>query len=89
MASFGINKFSDAMQGGDLNSLKTQVLVDGEVYVKQANFGKLAMMAFAKKPVTLTKDKTVIDFVGNNKTNSKIEIHTTITVIVVKTTRRS
>ena len=43
-------------------------------------------MAFAKKPVTLTKDKTVIDFVGNNKTNSKIEIHTTITVIVVKTT---
>ena len=86
VASFGINKFSDAMQGGDLNSLKTQVLVDGEVYVKQANFGKLAMMAFAKKPVTLTKDKTVIDFVGNNKTNSKIEIHTTITVIVVKTT---
>ena len=86
VASFGINKFSDAMQGGDLNSLKTQVLVDGEVYVKQANFGKQAMMAFAKKPVTLTKDKTVIDFVGNNKTNSKIEIHTTITVIVVKTT---
>ena len=34
----------------------------------EANFGKLAMMAFAKKPVTLTKDKTVIDFVGNNKT---------------------
>lgn len=86
VASFGINKFSDAMQGGDLNSLKTQVLVDGEVHVKQANFGKQAMMAFAKKPVTLTKDKTVIDFVGNNKTNSKIEIHTTITVIVVKTT---
>ena len=86
VASFGINKFSDAMQAGDLNSLKTQVLVDGEVHVKQANFGKQAMMAFARYPVTLTKDKTVIDFVGNNKTNPKIEIHTTITVIVVKTT---
>ena len=86
VASFGINKFSDAMQGGDLNSLKTQVLVDGEVHVKQANFGKQAMMALVKKPVTLTKDKTVIDIVGVDKKNPNIEIHTTITVIVVKTT---
>lgn len=86
VASFGINKFSDAMQGGDLNSLKTQVLVDGEVHVKQANFGKQAMMALVKKPVTLTKDKTVIDIVGADKKNPNIEIHTTITVIVVKTT---
>lgn len=28
VASFGINKFTDAMQAGDLNSLKTQILVD-------------------------------------------------------------
>ena len=74
------------MQAGDLNTLKTQILVDGEVHVKQANFGKQAMMAFVKKPVTLTKDKTVIDIVGVDKKNPKIEIHTTITVIVVKTT---
>lgn len=86
VASFGINKFSDAMQAGDLNSLKTQILVDGEVHVKQANFGKQAMMALVKKPVTLTKDKTVIDIVGVDKKNPNIEIHTTITVIVVKTT---
>ena len=86
VASFGINKFSDAMQGGDLNTLKTQILVDGEVHVKQANYGKMAMMALVKKPVTLTKDKTVIDIVGVDKKNPKIEIHTTITVIVVKTT---
>lgn len=86
VASFGINKFTDAMQAGDLNSLKTQILVDGEVHVKQANFGKPAMMALVKKPVTLTKDKTVIDIVGVDKKNPKIEIHTTITVIVVKTT---
>ena len=86
VASFGINKFTDAMQAGDLNSLKTQILVDGEVHVKQANFGKPAMMALVKKPVTLTKDKTVIDIVGVDKKNPKIEIHTTITVFVVKTT---
>ena len=86
VASFGINKFTDAMQAGDLNSLKTQILVDGEVHVKQANFGKSAMMALVKKPVTLTKDKTVIDIVGVDKKNPKIEIHTTITVMVVKTT---
>lgn len=86
VASFGINKFTDAMQAGDLNSLKTQILVDGEVHVKQANFGKPAMMALVKKPVTLTKDKTVIDIVGVDKKNPKIEIHTTITVMVVKTT---
>ena len=86
VASFGINKFTDAMQAGDLNSLKTQILVDGEVHVKQANFGKQAMMAFVKKPVPLTKDTTVIDIVGVDKKNPKIEIHTTITVIVVKTT---
>lgn len=86
VASFGINKFSDAMQGGDLNTLKTQILVDGEVHVKQANYGKMAMMALVEKPVTLTKDKTVIDIVGVDKKNPKIEIHTTITVMVVKTT---
>ena len=86
VGSFGINKFSDAMQAGDLNTLKTQILVDGEVHVKQTKFGKQAMMALVKKPVTLTKDKTVIDIVGVDKKNPNIEIHTTITVIVVKTT---
>lgn len=86
VASFGINKFTDAMQAGDLNSLKTRILVDGEVHVKQANFGKPAMMALVKKPVALKKDTTVIDIVGVDKKNPKIEIHTTITVMVVKTT---
>ena len=86
VASFGINKFTDAMQAGDLNSLKTRILVDGEVHVKQANFGKPAMMALVKKPVALKKDTTVIDIVGVDKKNPQIEIHTTITVIVVKTT---
>ena len=86
VGSFGLNKFSDAMHGTSLNSMKTQVLVDGKVHVKTTNFGRSTMMQFAKKPVPLTKDKTVIDIVGVDKTNPKIEIHTTITVIVVKTT---
>ena len=86
VGSFGIHKFSDAMQDNGLNGMKTQILVDGEVYIKQVAAGKSAMMNFAKKPVALTKDTTVIDIVGVDKKDSKIEIHTTITVIVVKTT---
>ena len=86
VGSVGLNKFTDAMHGTGLNSMKTQVLVDGKVHVKQTNFGRSTMMQFARKPVPLTKDKTVIDIVGVDKKNPKIEIHTTITVIVVKTT---
>ena len=86
VGSVGLNKFSDAMHGDGLNSMKTQVLVDGEVHVKQTNYGRSTMMQFARKPVPLKKDKTVIDIVGVDKKNPKIEIHTTITVIVVKTT---
>ena len=86
VGSVGLNKFSDAMHGDGLNSMKTQVLVDGNVHVKQTNYGRSTMMQFARKPVPLKKDKTVIDIVGVDKKNPKIEIHTTITVIVVKTT---
>ena len=86
VASVGLNKFTDAMHGAGLNNMKTQVLVDGEVHVKQTNYGRSTMMQFAKKPVPLKKDTTVIDIVGVDKKNPKIEIHTTITVIVVKTT---
>ena len=86
VGSVGLNKFSDAMHGTGLNLMKTQVLVDGKVHVKQTNFGRSTMMQFARKPVPLTNDKTVIDIVGVDKKNPNIEIHTTITVIVVKTT---
>lgn len=34
----------------------------------------------------MKKDKTVIEFVGTSSKDEKIEIHTTVTVIVVKTT---
>lgn len=86
VANVGLNKFTDAMHGAGLNNMKTQVLVDGEVHVKQTNFGRSTMMQFAKKPVPLKKDTTVIDIVGVDKKNPKIEIHTTVTVVVVKTT---
>ena len=86
VGSFGIEKMMYCMQGTGLNGMKTQILVDDVVYVKQTKAGKSTMGSFVKKPVALTKDKTVIDIVGNHKTDKTIEIHTTITVIVVKTT---
>ena len=86
VGSFGIKKMMYCMQGTGLNNMKTEILVDGGVYVKQTGAGKSTMNGFVNKPVTLTKDKTVIDIVGIDKKDSKIEIHTTITVIVVKTT---
>ena len=86
VGSFGIEKMMYCMQGKGLNDMKTQILVDDVVYVKQTKAGKSTMGSFVKKPVALTKDKTVIDIVGNHKTDKTIEIHTTITVIVVKTT---
>ena len=86
VGSFGIKKMMYCMQGKGLNDMKTQILVDDVVYVKQTKAGKSTMGSFAQKPVALTKDTTVIDIVGNHKTDKTIEIHTTITVIVVKTT---
>ena len=86
VGSFGISNMRYCMQGRGLNGMKTQILVDKGVYVEQTDAGKAAMKSFVGKPVALTKDKTVIDIVGNHKTDNTIEIHTTITVIVVKTT---
>ena len=86
VGTIGIKKITDAMHGNGLNGMKTQVLVDEKVHVEPTNAGRSTMMKFVKKPVPITKDTTVIDIVGNHKTDKTIEIHTTITVIVVKTT---
>ena len=86
VGTIGIKKITDAMHGNGLNGMKTQVLVDEKVHVEPTNAGRSTMMKFVKKPVPITKDKTVIDIVGNHKTDKTIEIHTTITVVVVKTT---
>ena len=86
VGTIGIKKITDAMHGNGLNGMKTKVLVDEKVHVEPTNAGRSTMMKFVKKPVPITKDKTVIDIVGNHKTDKTIEIHTTITVIVVKTT---
>ena len=86
VGTIGIKKVTDAIHGSGLNGMITKILVDGEVHVKPMNFGRPTMIQFAKKPVPITKDKTVIDIVGNHKTDKTIEIHTTITVVVVKTT---
>ena len=69
-----------------MKTLKSKILVDGEVHIAERKALVPVMQAFAKKPVPLKKDKTVIEFVGTSSKDEKIEIHTTVTVIVVKTT---
>ena len=83
--SVGVESMMKCMPNSSSSGLKAKILVDGEVHVQHAN-AKGAMMQFANKPVALTKEKTVIDIVWNHKTDKTVEIHTTLTVIVVKTT---
>ena len=86
VASYGIAKFSNAMGNASLKGLKTKILVNGEVHIAEQKQLVPAMQAFVKKAVPLKGDTTVIEFVGTNSKDANIEIHTTITVIVVKTT---
>lgn len=76
----------NVMGNSGLKTLKSKILVDGEVHIAERKMLVPVMQAFAKKPVPLAKDKTVIEFVGTNSKDDKIEIHTTVTVVVVKTT---
>ena len=86
VGSFGVSYFMNVMGNSGLKTLKSKILVDGEVHIAERKALVPVMQAFAKKPVPLKKDKTVIEFVGINSKDEKIEIHTTVTVIVVKTT---
>lgn len=83
---FGVSYFMNVMGNSGLRTLKSKILVDGEVHIAERKMLVPVMQAFAKKPVPLAKDKTVIEFVGTSSKDPKIEIHTTVTVIVVKTT---
>lgn len=83
---FGVSYFMNVMGNSGLKTLKSKILVDGEVHIAERKMLVPVMQAFARKPVPLAKDKTVIEFVGTNSKDDKIEIHTTVTVIVVKTT---
>lgn len=83
---FGVSYFMNVMGNSGLNTLKSKILVDGEVHIAERKMLVPVMQAFARKPVPLAKDKTVIEFVGTSSKDDKIEIHTTVTVIVVKTT---
>lgn len=76
----------NVMGNSGLKALKSKILVDGEVHIAERKALVPVMQAFAKKPVPLAKDKTVIEFVGTSSKDPKIEIHTTVTVVVVKTT---
>ena len=83
---FGVSYFMNVMGNSGLKTLKSKILVDGEVHIAERKMLVPVMQAFARKPVPLAKDKTVIEFVGTSSKDPKIEIHTTVTVIVVKTT---
>ena len=83
---FGVSYFMNVMGNSGLKTLKSKILVDGEVHIAERKMLVPVMQAFARKPVPLAKDKTVIEFVGTSSKDDKIEIHTTVTVIVVKTT---
>ena len=83
---FGVSYFMNVMGNSGLKTLKSKILVDGEVHIAERKMLVPVMQAFARKPVPLAKDKTVIEFVGTNSKDPKIEIHTTVTVRVVKTT---
>lgn len=83
---FGVSYFMNVMGNSGLKTLKSKILVDGEVHIAERKMLVPVMQAFAKKPVPLAKDKTVIEFIGTSSKDPKIEIHTTVTVIVVKTT---
>lgn len=83
---FGVSYFMNVMGNSGLKTLKSKILVDGEVHIAERKALVPVMQAFAKKPVPLAKDKTVIEFVGTSSKDPKIEIHTTVTVMVVKTT---
>ena len=89
ITQFGTSKIPDFIfSHGNFNMT---VYVNGEVYIPTKLFGQ-ARSFYLKKPITIQNDKTVIDFVmdGNNsrvKAEEKnVELHTTVTVIVVKTT---
>ena len=83
---FGVSYFMNVMGNSGLKTLKSKILVDGEVHIAERKMLVPVMQAFARKPVPLAKDKTVIEFVGTSSKDPKIEIHTTVTVRVVKTT---
>ncbi len=83
---FGVSYFMNVMGNSGLKTLKSKILVDGEVHIAERKMLVPVMQAFAKKPVPLAKNKTVIEFIGTNSKDDKIEIHTTVTVMVVKTT---
>ena len=86
VSHFGVSYFMNVMGNSGLKTLKSKILVDGEVHIAERKMLVPVMQAFAKKPVPLEKDKTVIEFVGTSSKDPKIEIHTTVTVVVVKTT---
>ena len=84
---FGIKKIIDL--GPGYKQYGGRMSVNGtDVIPYKANINQV-IMGFKANPISLDRDKTVIDIVATGKPNTpdkNVELHTTITVVVVKTT---
>ena len=69
VGSFGVSYFMNVMGTSGLKTLKSKILVDGEVHIAERKALVPVMQAFAKKPVPLKKDKEIrsIEFFGRRK----------------------
>ena len=84
---FGITKIIDLNPGS--RQYAGHMSVNGTKVVPPQRFMTGVIQRFIANPISLDRDKTVIDIVATGKPNTpnqNVELHTTITVVVVKTT---
>ena len=84
---FGITKIIDLNPGS--RQYGGHMSVNGRKVVPPQRFMTQVIQGFIANPISLDRDKTVIDIVATGKPNTpnqNVELHTTITVVVVKTT---
>ncbi len=84
---FGITKIIDLSPGS--RQYAGRMSVNGKEVASDKRFMTGMIQRFVANPISLDRDKTVIDIVATGKPNTpnqNVELHTTITVVVVKTT---
>ena len=84
---FGITKIIDLGPGS--RQYAGRMSVNGKEVASDKRFMTGVIQRFVANPISLDRDKTVIDIVATGKPNTpnqNVELHTTITVVVVKTT---
>ena len=84
---FGITRIIDLSPGSRKHA--GSMSVNGTEVASDKRFMTGLIQKFIANPISLDRDKTVIDIVATGKPNTpnkNVELHTTITVVVVKTT---